>query len=160
MTVKTKKYQLQNKTYISIALKSVLLEFWWVWFVPVAVMLVPLFVEGALGWCIGISITLIVLYILFWLIQFAGVTQLEQNKILFEKLSYEIDSRYIMIKLDSKRGMPVNWETIKKVKKGKDHLLLFMSKVQFIYFPAKIFKTENDMRFVETILKRKNLLKE
>ncbi len=160
MTVKTKKYQLDNKTYISIALKSVLLEFWWVWFVPVAIMLVPLFVEGALGWSIGISITLIVLYILFWLIQFAGVTQLEQNKILFERLSYEIDSRYVMIKLDSKRGMPVNWDAIKKVKKGKDHFLLFMSKVQFIYLPDKIFRNENDIRFTEAILKRKNLLKD
>lgn len=160
MTVKTKKYQLDNKTYISIALKSVLLEFWWAWLVPVAIMLIPLFVEGALGWCIGISITLIVLYILFWLIQFAGVTQLEQNKILFERLSYEIDSRYVMIKIDSKRGMPVNWEAIKRVKKGKDHFLLFMSKVQFIYLPNKVFKTENDIRFTEAILKRKNLLKE
>lgn len=160
MTVKTKKYQLDNKTYISIALKSVLLEFWWAWLVPVAIMLVPIFVPAALGWCIGISITLIVLYILFWLIQFAGVTQLEQNKILFERLSYEIDSRYVMIKLDSKRGMPVNWDAIKKVKRGKNHLLLFMSKVQFIYLPDKIFRTENDIRFTENILKRKNLLKE
>jgi len=160
MTVKTKKYQLNNKTYISIALKSVLIEFWWAWLVPVAIMMVPIFVEGSLGWCIGISITLIVLYILFWLIQFAGVTQLEQNKILFERLSYEIDSRYVMIKLDSKRGMPVNWETITKAKKGKDHLLLFMSKVQFIYLPNKIFKTENDIKFTEAILKRKNLLKD
>ncbi|MBT30126.1 MAG: hypothetical protein CMO01_10745 [Thalassobius sp.] len=158
MTVKTKKYQLDNKTYISIALKNVMLEFWWVWIIPVVIMLIPIFVEGAFGWCLGISITLIVLYVLFWLIQFAGVTQLEQNKILFEKLAYEIDSRHIMIKLDSKRGMPVTWDTVKKVKKGNDYFLFFLSKVQFIYLPNKVFRTDNDVKFVETIIKRKKLL--
>jgi YcxB-like protein len=98
--------------------------------------------------------------LLFWLIQFTGVTQLEQSKILFEKLSYEISSQQIMIKLSSKQGMPINWDQIKKAKVGKDKIVLIVNSAQMVYLPFKIFKTDNERKFVETILKRKGLIKE
>ncbi|WP_020529522.1 YcxB family protein [Flexithrix dorotheae] len=158
MIVKTKKYKLETKTYIWLAFKNILVDLWWVWLIPAAILIGSFFIEGALGWGIGISITLIVLYILFWLIQFTGITQMEQNKILFEKLSYEIDSRQILIKLNSKQGMPVTWDKIQKVKQGKDEYLFILSKAQFIHLPYKIFKSDNEVKFIETILKRKNFL--
>lgn len=84
---------------------------------------------------------------------------MEQFKILFEKLSYEIDSRQILIKLNTKQGMPMKWENIKRVKISKDAFILFVNKAQIIYLPHRIFNTENELRFVETILKRKGLIK-
>jgi hypothetical protein len=100
----------------------------------------------------------IILYLLFWAIQFTGVTQLEQNKVLFQKLLYEIDGRQILIKLNAKEGMQMKWEMIKKAYKEKDHFLLVISKAQFIHLPYSIFNSDNDVKFTESLLRRKNLL--
>ncbi len=157
MIVKTKKYQLPTKTYIGIGFNGVIKQQWWVILIYLAIC-AGYFIIPNWWWVIGASIAL-VLYILFWLIQFAGVTQMEQGKFMFEKLAYEITSQQILIKLNTKQGMPVKWENIKRAKKTKDAFILFMSKAQLIHLPRKVFKTDNEYKFVETILKRKGLLK-
>jgi hypothetical protein len=96
---------------------------------------------------------------LFWLIQFAGVTQMEQTKMLFEKLAYEITSQQILIKLNTKQGMPLKWEQIKRASLSKDGMLLVVNKAQLIYWPHRIFNSDNERKFVETVLKRKGLIK-
>ena len=70
----------------------------------------------SIWWIIGSSIALF--FILFWLIQF--FTQVEQSSYMFERLSYEISSNQPMMKINNKQGMPIKWETIKKVKILKD----------------------------------------
>ena len=84
---------------------------------------------------------------------------MEQGKILFQKLSYEISSQQILIKLSSKQGMPMKWDQIKRARKAKDAFELFVSKAQVIYLPFKIFNSENEVRFLETVLKRKGYIK-
>lgn len=96
----------------------------------------------------------------FWLIQFAGVTQLEQGKFMFEKLSYEITSQQVLIKLNTKQGMPLKWESITKAMISKDAYILFISKAQLIHLPFRIFNSQNEIKFIETILKRKGYIKE
>ena len=157
MIVKTKKYELPKNTYIGIAFKSVLAQQWWVFAIFLAIC-AGYFLAPSHWWITGASIAL-VLYFLFWLIQFAGVTQLEQGKILFEKLAYEITSQQILMKLNAKQGMPLKWEQIKRAKKGKDSFTFFLSKAQLIHLPFRVFKTENEIKFIETILKRKGLIK-
>lgn len=159
MIIKTKKYQLDSQTYVKIALKNVMKKYWWAWLVPTAIMLIPIFAPGALWWCFGIALTLSILYVLFWVVQFTGITKLDQYKMLFEKLSYEITSRQILIKLNTKQGMPVTWDKIQTAKKGKDHFLLELSMAQFIYLPFSIFKGDHEIKFLESVLKRKNLIK-
>ena len=157
MIVKTKKYQLGTKMYIKLGMLNILRSQWWVILFAIAIASMT-FVIPSNWWWIG-SLTAFILYGLFWLIQFAGVPQLEQNKILFERLSYEITSQQIMIKLNPKQGMPMKWENIKKAFVGKDFFLLILSKAQFIYLPFKIFNSENERKFMETILRRKNYIK-
>lgn len=157
MIVKTKKYQLPKNTYIKIALWSVLKQQWWVSLIYVGLNL-PAFFLPSWWWFIGSTIAL-VLYVLFWLIQFAGATQMEQFKILFDKLAYEIDSRQILIKINTKQGMPMKWENIARAVVQKDAFTLFVNKAQIIHLPFKSFNTENEVKFVETILKRKGLVK-
>lgn len=157
MIVKTKKYKLGSGTYIKLALKNVLKQQWWVFLIVIA-LCCGYFIVPSIWWFIGTGIAL-VLYILFWLIQFAGVTQMEQTKMLFDKLAYEITSQQILIKLDAKRGMPLKWDQIKRAKVGKDYILLVVNKAQLIHLPFKIFKTDNERKFVESILKRKSLIK-
>ncbi len=157
MIVKTKKYKLETGTYIKIGLQNILKEQWWVSLIYLAICLMY-FVIPSLWWIIGGTIAL-VLYILFWVIQFAGIPQLEQNKVLFEKLGYEIDSRQILIKVSNKQGMPITWDMVKRAAIGKNHFVLVVSKAQLIHLPFRIFNNDNQVKFVETILKRKGLIK-
>lgn len=139
-------------------LVNVLKEQWWVILIAVAIACGYFWIAS--WWWISMAILAYLLYLLFWVIQFAGVTQMEQNKVMFEKMAYEIDSRQILMKLNTKQGMPINWNMIKKVETTKDAFVLTMSKAQFIHLPYKIFNSENDKKFVETILRRKGYLAE
>lgn len=137
---------------------NILKQQWWVFLIALA-LCCGYFIIPNMWWFIGTGIAL-VLYLLFWLIQFAGVTQLDQTKMLFEKLSYEISSQQVMIKLNERQGMPMKWDQIKRAKVGKDYFLLVVNKAQLIHLPFKIFKTENERKFVGSILKRKGYIKE
>ena len=167
MVVKTKKYELPQKIYRKLALRNVWKKQWWI---PLAIAL------GIFG--IGLSLyvpfgTTWVFYLVplgplgfnaFWWIQFYGATQMEQGKMMFEKMAYEIDSRYLMAKLNIKdergrqQAMRIEWDMVKGVEKRKDAYVLFISKGQFIYLPFKIFKSSNDIQFTESIFRRKGLL--
>jgi len=156
MNVKTKKYQLEKNTYIKFAMVNVLKQQWWVLLIAAA-LASGYFIIPNIWWFIGTGIAF-TLYLLFWLIQFAGVTQLEQGKMLFEKLSYEINSQQVLIKLNTKQGMPMKWDQIKSAKVGKDYILLMVNKAQLIHLPFRIFNSDNERKFVESILKRKSFI--
>ncbi|MFW5762426.1 MAG: YcxB family protein [Cyclobacteriaceae bacterium] len=158
MIVKTKKYKLKTGTYVKLGMKNILRQQWWVFLIAIAIASMAFFI-WSIWWIIGAAIALI-LYILFWLIQFYGIPQLEQNKILFDRLNYEISSKEIMIKVNPRQGMPLKWDNIKRASIGKDYFLLVVSKAQLIYLPFKIFNTENERKFMETVLKRKGYIKE
>ncbi len=157
MIVKTKKYQLPTGTYIKMALINVLKEQWWVILIALVIMCGYFWIPS-IWWIIGALIAY-GLYVLFWAIQFTGVTQMEQNKVIFDKMAYEIDSRQILMKINTKQGMPIQWNMIKNAEKRKDAYVLYMSKAQFIHLPFRIFNSENERKFMETILKRKELIK-
>ena len=158
MIVRTKKYQLPTKKYIGVAFRAVLKQQWWVFVIYLAICAGYVWIPNH-WWITGASIAL-ALYLLFWLIQFAGVTQLEQGKFMFQKLSYEISSQQILIKLNSKQGMPLKWDQIKRAKKGKEAFTFFMSKAQLVHLPFKVFNNDNEIRFIETVLKRKGYIAE
>ena len=157
MIVRTKKYQLATGKYIGLAFVGVLKQQWWVFLIYFAICSGFFIIPNA-WWIIGASIALI-LYLLFWLVQFAGVTQLEQSKFLFNKLNYELSSQQILVKLNAKQGMPMKWDQIKRASAKKEAFLLFVSKAQLIYLPHRIFNSDNEIKFFETILKRKGYLK-
>ena len=157
MIVKTRKYKLENGTYIKMGLMNVLRKQWWVFLIAIAICFGYLWIPN-IWWFIGAGIAL-VLYFLFWLIQFAGVTQLDQTKMLFDKLSYEINSQQVLIKLNERQGMPLKWDQIKSAREGKDYYLLVVNKAQLIHLPFRIFKSDNERKFVGSILKRKGFIK-
>lgn len=157
MIVKTKHYRLDKKIYIRLALKNVLKKQGWIAALGFIVICCGYFWVPGIWWFIS-AVIAGGLYILFWWIQFVGVTQLEQGKVLFEKFSYEISSQQILMKLNPKEGMPVKWEQIKTAMIGKDYFLLMMSKAQLIYWPFRIFNTDNERKFVLSILKTKGYI--
>ena len=161
MIVKTRKYQLDNSTYIKLAMKHLLRTQWYWIFVPIGIIIINVILNLTVYqniWIYFLAPVVVIGYLLFWLIQFTGVTQVEQNKVLFQKLLYEIDGRQILIKLNQREGMQMKWDMIKKAYKEKDHFLLVVSRAQFIHLPFSIFNSENDVKFTESLLKRKNLI--
>ena len=84
MNVRTKKYKLNTGTYIKLGLLNLLQEQWWVILIALAICGGYLIIPSA-WWFIGAGSGL-ALYILFWVIQFSGVTQHEQSKFLFDRL--------------------------------------------------------------------------
>ena len=157
MIVKTRNYRLEKNQYIKMALSSVLKRQWWT--IPIAVAICLLYFWIPSFWWIVGGLLAYGLYVLFWLIQFYGVTQLDQGKMLFERFSYEITSQQIVMKLNAREGMPLKWDQIKRVQLGKDYFLLFVNKAQLIHLPFKIFNTENERKFLGSILKNKGLIK-
>jgi hypothetical protein len=158
MVVKTKNYKLDKKTYISLALKSILKKQGWIAAAAAfAICLMYIWVPS-IWWFIGAVVGL-GLYLLFWWIQFYGVTQLDQGKMLFEKFSYEISSQQILMKINPREGMPLKWDQIKTAIIEKDAFVLFVNKAQLIHLPFRIFNTENERKFLTSVLRNKGLIK-
>ena len=157
MIVKTRNYKLDKKQYRKLALINILKKQWWVSLIVLAICLLYLWV-ASFWWFVGAVIGG-GLYLLFWWVQFYGVTQLEQGKMLFERFSYEITSQQIVMKLNAREGMPMKWDQIKSAQVGKDHFILWVNKAQIIHLPFKIFNTDNERKFVASILKTKGLVK-
>jgi YcxB-like protein len=158
MIVKTKNYKLDKKVYIKLALTNILLKQGWIAGLVALAICLCFFWVASIWWFIAAFIGL-ALYVLFWWIQFFGVTQLEQGKMLFEKFSYEISSQQILMKINPREGMPMKWDMIKSAKMGKDYFMLVVNKAQIIYLPYKIFNTENERKFLTSVLKTKGLIK-
>jgi len=157
MKVTTRNYRLEKNDYIKMALKGVLIQQWWA--IPIAVAICCGYFWIPSFWWIFSGVLAYGLFVLFWYIQFFGVTQLDQGKMLFERFSYEITSQQILMKLNAREGMPLKWEQILRAKVGKDHFLLFVNKAQLIYWPYKIFASDNERKFVLSILRNRGLVK-
>jgi hypothetical protein len=158
MIVKTKNYKLDKKTYIGLALKNVLRRQGWI-AVAGAVLICLMYVFAPSIWWFIAAFAGLGLYILFWWIQFYGVTQMEQGKMLFEKFSYEITSQQIIMKINAREGMPIKWDQISRAEARKSDFVLFVNKAQLIHLPYKIFNTDNERKFLSSILRNKGLIK-
>lgn len=157
MLVKTKNYRLEKKVYIRLAFVNILKQQWWAGLIVVAICLGYLWIAS--WWWFFAAFFGAGLFLLFWYIQFYGVTQLEQGKMLFERFSYEINSQQLLMKINPREGMPMKWDQIKRARIGKDYFVLFINKAQLIYLPFKIFNSDNERKFVGSILKNKGLAK-
>ena len=88
MVVKTKNYKLDKKTYIRLAFREVMQRQGWIAASAAFIICLGYIWIPSIWWFIGAFVGL-GLYMLFWWIQFYGVTQLDQGKMLFEKFSYD-----------------------------------------------------------------------
>lgn len=163
LAIKTKKYGIEKNKYISLCMRQLFANQWKWLFVPIALILinVALNLSGTYkNWWIYIFTVIGAIgYVLFWLIQFTGITQLAQYKQLFDKYRYEIDSRQILMKISDKEGGVMKWDMIAKVYKDKSAYVLELAKYQFIYLPFSVFNNENDKKLMDKILRDKGYIK-
>lgn len=178
LAVRTKKYQLEKETYTRMALTQVWKRDWWQAVIPLVVLLLPAAFSFS-WWWVGAAVLVTVLYVLLRSAQVTGVTQLEQSKILFQRMSYEFEPRHIAMRSNDKeqpRGM--TWDTIERVARDKDAYVLYLKQPDvtdhvagwraglaklmwvpvFLYVPTRIFNSGKDQQLFENLLRRKGLL--
>ena len=160
VSVKTKKYQLTSRTYIKMALLEVLRQQWWVGLIALAIAAVGFLLPDYAIWFVVAAVVALALYVLFWVVQFVGVTQMDQFKVMFERFSYELNTKMIVMRVNTREGMQFGWENVQRAEKTKDAFILRVSRAQFIHLPFAIFNSDHDLRFTEALLKRKRLLPE
>jgi len=175
--IRTKKYQLDKEKYTKMALVKVWRRDWWYALIPLVVLLLPA-VFSFSWWWVAIAVVVTLLFVLLRSAQVMGVTQMEQGNPLFEKLTYEIDNRQILMKRNEREGMALNWDMIRNAQVQPDGYLLWLQPAAdvklptgwkgwvarnfetpvFIHLPFRIFNSPNDLKLMENLLRRKNLL--
>jgi hypothetical protein len=175
--IRTKKYQLTKETYTSMALKQVWSHDWWYALIPLVLFLLPALYSFSWWWVAG-AILVTILFVLFRSAQVLGLTRMEQGNPLFEKLAYEIDQRQILMKKNDREGMALTWDMIDKAKRQEDAFMLWLKPASedqmpkgfkgwlartfqvpvFLHLPLRIFNSPNDIKLLENLLRRKNLI--
>ena len=157
MIVKTKKYKISGGLYVKLGIQNILRMQWWIFPLLALFMSSTFFIKTI--WFVLVGIIGFICYLLFWIVQFYGLTQLDANRPMFERVAYEINNQHLVMQLNPKQAMPILWSEITKAYKKKSYFLLVLSKVQFFYLPFKIFHGDNEIKFFTTVLQRKGLLK-
>ncbi|MGL4630699.1 MAG: YcxB family protein [Leadbetterella sp.] len=162
MIVKTKKFSLDKNIYIkkAFAKQFKVIQKWLAIPVAIAVLGLALHFTGTYkNW--WILITAIVgggLFVLFWYAQFYAAANMDQNKQMFDKFMYEIDSSKILVKLNDREGGIIKWEEIQSAEKDEIGYTLHRGRGMMLHFPYKVLNSDHDIKLLETILSRKNLL--
>ena len=177
LAIRTKKYQLDTNTYTRMAMGQVWRKEWWYALIPLAIGLAPALIWHSWWWVL-LAIVLVLLFVLLRSAQITGITQMEQSKPLFERLSYEIDQRQILMRRNEREGMNLTWDMIGRVERESDAYVLYLKQGEapaeltglrrwaartfdvpvFLHLPVKIFNSPNDLKLFDSMLRRKNLL--
>jgi uncharacterized membrane protein YqjE len=155
--IKTKKFQVTKKEYLSIIFRVLLKKKWWLF---------------ALMWLLAIvfmldeekdtfKVFIIIFAFLFPLITFFEYwlfAKSKQNKLIFTERQHEIYSNRIVSHLGGISESTIAMENFIKTFELKDVYLLYISKNQSIYFPKRVFETPEDENWFrnEIFLKVKN----
>ena len=179
-TIRTKKTQLTTERYTEIALRRLWKKQWWV-LVALAAFGIMLTLVWPSWWVLAIVVVLALLHVLFWGVQVTGVTKLEQTKILFERVFYEINAQNFLLKKNDREGAHLKWEMFERADRLPNaYVLTFTStppagapapsrlqraltwlgagELQFMVLPFDIFLKPADLKLMEATLRRKNLL--
>ena len=110
MIVKTKKYKIPSNLYIKLGMQNILRMQWWIFPLLVLFMSSTFFIKTI--WFVLVGLLFFIGYLIFWVIQFYGLTHLDANRAMFERIAYEINSQYLMMQINSKQAMPIAWMDI------------------------------------------------
>jgi len=177
LAIRTKKYQLDTNTYTRMAMAQVWRKEWVYGLIPLAIGLAPALIWHSWWWVL-LAVVLVLLFVLLRSAQVTGVTQMEQSKPLFERLSYEIDQRQILMRRNEREGMNLTWDMIGRAVREPDAFVLYLKQGEapadlagwrhwiattfdvpvFLHLPIRIFNSPNDIKLFDSMLRRKNLL--
>ena len=177
LAIRTKKTQFSTDAYTKLALAEVWRKDWKYALIPFAIGLLPAVIWHS-WWWLALSMVLTLLFVLFRSAQVTGVAQMEQSKPLFEKMSFEMDQRQLLLRVSPEKAMQLQWDMIARARRSEGAYLLYLKPGTppadtkpwrawlaraldvpvFLHLPEKIFNSDNDKRLFESLLRRKNLL--
>ncbi len=177
LAIVTKKTQFDTNTYTRLAMAEVWRKDWVYALVPFAIGLLPALVWHS-WWWLALSAVLTLAFVLLRSAQVTGVTQMEQSKPLFERMSFEMDPKQLLLRVSKEKAMQLTWDMIGKVRRDGDAYLLYLKPGAppegtagwrlwlartfdvpvFLHLPQRIFNSDNDRKLFEALLRRKNLL--
>ncbi|MBA9075862.1 MULTISPECIES: hypothetical protein [Rufibacter] len=177
LAIKTKKNQVDKNDYAKMALVQVWKKEWWRALIPLVLISLPAVFDFS-WWWISIAVVVTILYVLVRSAQVMGVTQMEQSSVLFERVMFEIDQRQILMKRNDREGMALQWDMIDSVTQTKDAYKMYLKGPTpdqlpagfrgwlaktfnvpiFLYLPHRIFNSPNDLKLMDSLLRRKNFL--
>ncbi|GAA4309563.1 hypothetical protein [Nibribacter koreensis] len=177
LAIRTKKYQQDKNDYAKMAMGQVWKKEWWRALIPLVLFSLPAVFAFSWWWIAG-AVLVTIIYVLLRSAQVMGVTQMEQSNPLFQRVNYEIDQRQVLLKLNEREGMNISWDMIERAANQKDGYMLWLKQPNadqlpggfkgwlartftvpiFLLLPHKIFNSPNDLKLMDSLLKRKNLL--
>ena len=177
LAIVTKKTQFDTNAYTKLAMAEVWRKDWVYALVPFALGLLPAIVWHS-WWWLALSFVLTLLFVLLRSAQVTGVTQLEQRKPLFERMSFEMDQKQLLLRVSKEKAMQLTWDMIAKVRRADEAYLLYLKPgvppegtagwrlwiaktfdvPVFLHLPLRVFNSDNDRKLFEALLRRKNLL--
>lgn len=177
LAIVTKKTQFDTNAYTKLAMAEVWRKDWVYALVPFALGLLPAIIWHS-WWWLALSFVLTLLFVLLRSAQVTGVTQMEQSKPLFERMSFEMDPKQLLLRVSKEKAMQLTWDMIGKVRRDDDAYLLYLKPGTppadtagwrlwiartfdvpvFLHLPQRIFNSDNDRKLFEALLRRKNLL--
>jgi hypothetical protein len=175
--IRTKKYQMDKDAFTRIAITQVWKKEWWYALIPFALFMLPAIFSFS-WWWVAVAFIITLLFVLLRSAQVMGVTRVEQGNVLFEKLMYEIDNRQVLMKRNDREGMALTWDMIQRAQRKDDSYMLWLQPPSagqlptgwkgwlartfqapiFIMLPYKIFNSQNDLKLMDSILRRKSLI--
>lgn len=157
MIIKTKKYQLSRDTYISVGWSYLLRSKWWILLIALPFLLSYIYFRS-IAFCVVLPVLGELAYWGYGWFRLYAVTKVRQNELMFSPLIYQISSQELLMQFNSKQAASIPWDQIKQVYRDSSCFMLIISPVQFIYWPYKIFHSVHEIKLVESILRRKQLL--
>ena len=177
LAIRTKKTQFDTNTYTRLAMTEVWKKDWVYALIPFALGLLPAIFLPSWWWLV-LAVVLAVLFVLLRSAQVTGVTQMEQSKPLFERMSFEMDQKQLLLRVGPEKAMQLTWDMIGRVRRDADAYLLYLKPGTppadtapwrqwlartfdvpvFLHLPLRIFNSPTDLKLFEALLRRKSLL--
>lgn len=141
--IKTKKFQLTKNEYFSFIIRILLKKRWWLYAFMLLLSISILFTDNKDSSDIFI-IVFGFIYPLLTLFQYWRFANSKENKIIFQERQYEVFKDKIIYNMGEISEGTIDAQSFIKVFELKDLYLLYLSKGQCLYFPKRVFETQED----------------
>lgn len=153
MKIRTKASVLPTSLFKRECYKDIFRAQWWVNILILSVLGYGVYIHMKSVWITALVFE--ILYLLFWFIQVTTSLYIPQNAILFEKFSFIFSPENITLVLDGNRRSQIEWNQVLFVKFRKDYVIMFVSKIQFLYVPFSIFRSNMEKTMFLNLIKTK-----
>lgn len=141
--IKTEKFELTSKAYMSIVLRVLLKKKWWL-FILMWLCSLVIFLSDERDALMTFLMYFAIFYPVLVIITYWRFTTSKQNKLLFTEREHEIYNEKIVSNLQNGSTSTIFIDSFVKTFEIKDAYLLYISKNQSMIFPKRHFKSKED----------------